>query len=93
MSQSVLSSTKISPSCDKSCPGGLSECALGQAYRVVGINGNRALTKRLMGLGVRIGSEICIVQQRGQDVVITSTGNRIALGGAIARHLQVERLN
>ena len=93
MSQSVLSATKISPSQDRSYPKLLSECPPGQACRVIGINGNRALIKRLMGLGMRIGSEIRIVQQRGQDVVVASTGNRIALGGAIARHLQVERLN
>lgn len=93
MSQSILSASKISPSQGRSYPRLLSECPPGQVCRVVGIDGNRALTKRLMGLGVRIGSEIRIVQQRGQDVVITSTGNRIALGGAIARHLRVERLH
>ncbi len=65
----------------------------GQACRVVGIDGDRAFINRLMGLGVRIGSEIRVVQQRGQDVVIANTGNRVALGEAIARHLQVERLN
>jgi ferrous iron transport protein A len=70
----------------------LSECAPGQICRVIGIDDDRALIKRLMGLGVRIGSEIRVLQQRGQDVVVASTGNRIALGGAIARHLQIERL-
>ncbi len=72
------------------CP--LCDCTPGQTCRLVGIDGDRALINRLMGLGVRIGSEIRVLQQRGQDVVITSTGNRIALGGAIARHLQVESL-
>ncbi len=70
----------------------LCDCRPGQTCLLVGIDGNRALINRLMGLGVRIGAEIRVVQQRGQDVVITSTGNRIALGGAIARHLQVESL-
>jgi len=70
----------------------LCDCRPGQTCRLVGIDGNRALINRLMGLGVRIGAEIRVVQQRGQDVVISSTGNRIALGGAIARHLQVESL-
>ena len=70
----------------------LVDCSAGQTCRVVGIDGDRALINRLMGLGVRIGSEVRIMQQRGQDVVIASTGNRIALGSAIARHLQVERV-
>ena len=60
---------------------------------MVAIDGGRSLVNRLMGLGVRIGSEVQVVQQRGKDVVIAGSGNRVALGGAIARHLQVERLS
>lgn len=70
----------------------LTECQKGQTCRVVQINGGRSLLHRLIGLGVRIGSEIKIVQQRGDDVVIASTGNRIALGASVARYLQVERI-
>lgn len=92
MSQSNLSSVESARQ-TAPCHSPLCDCAAGQACRVVGIDGDRALVNRLMGLGVRIGSELRIVQQRGQDVVIASTGNRIALGEAIARHLQVERLN
>ncbi len=92
MSQSILSSAGHSA---KQVTKGFSlcDCVPGEACRVVGIGGNRALINRLMGLGVRIGSEIQILQQRGQDVVIASTGNRVALGGIIARHLHVERLS
>ncbi len=92
MSQSLLS---VSPPAPRSavCRHPLCDCRPGETCRLVGIDGDRALINRLMGLGVRIGSEIRVLQQRGQDVVITSTGNRIALGGAIARHLQVESLS
>ena len=92
MSQSILSAASSMPR-PAACRHPLCDCTPGQACRLVEIDGNRALINRLMGLGVRIGSEIRVLQQRGQDVVITSTGNRIALGGAIARHLQVESLS
>lgn len=92
MSQSPLSATSSTPR-PSGCRHPLCDCTPGQTCRLVGIDGNRALINRLMGLGVRIGSEIRVLQQRGQDVVITSTGNRIALGGAIAKHLQVESLS
>jgi len=71
----------------------LNHCRPGQTCRVISIDGSRTLVHRLMGLGVRIGSELKILQQRGDGIVIASTGNRIALGGIIARHLQVERLH
>lgn len=88
----MLSATMSTARQSATCRYPLCDCTPGQACRLVSIDGNRALINRLMGLGVRIGAEIRVVQQRGQDVVITSTGNRIALGGVIARHLQVESL-
>ena len=92
MSQSILSATTSTARQPATCRYPLCDCTPGQTCRLVSIDGNRALINRLMGLGVRIGAEIRVLQQRGQDVVITSTGNRIALGGIIARHLQVESL-
>lgn len=91
MSQTILSPLDYSPELATDTFS-LCDCAPGEACRVVGIGGNRALINRLMGLGLRVGSEIQVLQQRGQDVVIASTGNRVALGGIIARHLRVEKL-
>ncbi len=94
MSQSPLSS-QIKPA---QCPAGkgdaqcLVACRPGQRCRLVGIEGGHRFVNRLMGMGLRIGAEVRVMQQRGQDMVVASAGNRIALGASIARHLQVERL-
>ena len=91
MSQSLLANDSMTVAVSAAlCP--LVDLSAGQTCRVVGIDGDRALVKRLLGLGLRLGSEVCIVQRRGQDVVVASAGNRIALGGTIARHLRVERV-
>ncbi|MCU7958787.1 MAG: ferrous iron transport protein A [gamma proteobacterium symbiont of Bathyaustriella thionipta] len=71
----------------------LHECSIGQSCRIVAIDGPRRLQHRLLSLGLRIGSEVSVVQQRGKDVVVMNTGNRIALGETIAHHLRVEALH
>ena|GEM_PF-3791739 len=101
MSQSRLSPPSVTKTCravTKTCRGGkrssqcLVACRPGERCRLVGIDGGHRFVNRLMGLGLRIGAEVRVIQQRGQDVVLASAGNRIALGGSIARHLHVEQL-
>ncbi|MCP3871470.1 MAG: ferrous iron transport protein A [Gammaproteobacteria bacterium] len=59
----------------------------GTRARIVQIDGGRNLARRLLSLGLRIGSEIHIVQQRKKGVVIANNDNRVALGYGVADKL------
>jgi ferrous iron transport protein A len=56
------------------------------------IQGGRQLTHRLLSLGLRVGSEIELIQRRGGGVVVANAGTRVALGAGVAEKLFVERL-
>jgi ferrous iron transport protein A len=64
------------------CP--LNELAVGDYARVVEILGDKKMTRRLMSLGLKTGSEITVLHRRGQGVVVGSGGNRIAIGEGVA---------
>ncbi|MBK1718363.1 FeoA family protein [Thiocystis violacea] len=53
------------------------------------IRGGRHLTRRLLALGLRQGSPLCVVQRRGQGLVLASGGLRIAIGSGIAEKVWV----
>ena len=53
------------------------------------IDGGRKLARRLLGLGLRVGSEIAVLHHRGRGVVLASGDTRVALGGGIADKLLV----
>lgn len=63
---------------------------VGGHARIARIDGGTQLTRRLMGLGLRVGSEVAVLQHRGRGVVLASGDTRIALGGDIATHLLVQ---
>ncbi len=71
----------------------LSETPAGQKVRLVAIDGGRQLTRRLLSLGLSLGSEVEIVHHRGRGVVVAKQGNRIALGRVIAEKLRAEILD
>lgn len=50
------------------------------------------MIRRLLGLGLTIGTEIDVVQRRGRAVVVGRAGNRVAIGESVSHHLLVERL-
>jgi ferrous iron transport protein A len=54
------------------------------------IRGGQKVTRRLLGLGLRVGSEVEVLHHRGHGVVVVSAGNRIALGGGVADKLQMQ---
>jgi ferrous iron transport protein A len=58
--------------------------------RIARIDGGAQLTRRLMGLGLRVGSEVAVLQHRGRGMVLASGDTRIALGADITSHLLVE---
>lgn len=70
----------------------LSETSIGQKVRLVAVDGNRLLVRRLLSLGLTLGSEVEVLQHRGRGVVVGRDGNRVALGGGIAEKLQAETI-
>jgi len=66
--------------------------AVGQRVRLRRIGGDRHLQRRLLGLGLRSGVELDIVQFRGNGVVVARGETRIALGSGVADKLLVEPL-
>lgn len=71
----------------------LSETPVGVKVRVVGIDGGRELTRRLLSLGVSVGTEIEVLHHRGRAVVVGSQGNRVALGAGMADKVRTEVLD
>jgi len=62
-------------------PRPLGELPTGVAGRIVAIRGGRELSRRLLGLGLRIGSEVRIEHRRGRGLVVSVGEGRIALAG------------
>ena len=71
----------------------LSEMAIGQRLRLVGVLGGNRLKRRLLALGLNVGGELEIVQRRGGGVVLARGGNRVALCAGIAQKLYVEPID
>jgi ferrous iron transport protein A len=68
----------------------LCELSVGARARIAKINGDRSMARRLMGLGLRVGSEVSVLQHRNRGVVLASAGNRVALGAGVADKLIVD---
>lgn len=68
----------------------LDKLPVGKIARIKQIKGDRSVARRLLGLGLRTGSEITVLQHRGQGVVVASNGTRVALGGSIASQLVLQ---
>jgi ferrous iron transport protein A len=68
----------------------LSHLPVGGQAIIREIQGGQILMRRLLSLGLRIGSQVEVLHHRGRGVVAASAGNRIALGGGIAEKLLVE---
>lgn len=68
----------------------LGQLPIGAHARIIKINANRFIVRRLLGLGLRVGSEISVLHHRGKGVVIAIEGNRIALGDGVADMLLIE---
>lgn len=71
----------------------LNHIPAGTRARITQIMGGKLLTRRLLALGLRVGSEILIVQQRRRGVVVANAGCRVALGGTIAEKLLMQPLD
>jgi ferrous iron transport protein A len=66
---------------------------VGAEARIVRIEGGRELARKLLGLGLRVGSEIRIEHHRGRGLVVSAGATRVALGGGIVEKLLVTPLS
>lgn len=71
----------------------LSQASIGKAMALSAIEGDHLLIKRLLGLGIRVGSQLTLTQRRGAGVIVANQGARIALGLGLARRLLVTPLD
>ncbi len=67
----------------------LSQLSEGQSATIAAINGDKSLVRKMISLGLRVGSEVCLLQQRRQGYVLGNRGARIALGDSIACQLML----
>lgn len=65
----------------------LAQLPIGVFARITEIKGDRTLARRLLSLGLRVGSEISVVQHRNRGVVVACAGSRVALGESVAEML------
>ncbi len=70
----------------------LGQLPVGSKARITKITANRFIVRRLLGLGLRKGSEISLLHHRGKGVVVAVDGNRIALGDGVTDKLHIEPL-
>ena len=73
-------------------------CALpqlpeGMQARIAEIRGESGVARRLLSLGLRVGSIIRVTQQRRKGVVVACAGNRVALGGSVADKMLMQPLD
>lgn len=71
----------------------LFDLPIGTPARIAEIRGGRQLVRRLLGLGLRVGSEVVVLHHRGRGVVLSTGDARVALGGGIAEKLSIEPLS
>jgi Fe2+ transport system protein FeoA len=64
----------------------------GSRGRIAAIEGDNQLIKRMLSLGIRVGTIVDMLNHRGHSVVIKNDSTRVALGPGIADKLQVEPL-
>ena len=64
----------------------------GHRGRIASIEGGKPMVRRMLSLGLRVGTVVNMLNHRGKSVVIQNAGTRVALGPGIAEKLLVEPL-
>lgn len=74
-------------------PGGttLPDLDTGVTARVVALDVAPSELRRLLSMGIRVGSDIEVTHHRGGSVVVAAAGGRVALGAGAGRNVVVER--
>lgn len=62
----------------------------GRSGRITSIEGDTRLIRRMLSLGLRVGTVVNMLNHRGKGVVIQNAGTRVALGSGVAEKLLVE---
>lgn len=70
----------------------LNQLAAGSEAVITEIRGDHGMIRRLLALGLRVGSRVRLVQRRDKGVVVACSGNRVALGASIAEKLYTQPL-
>ena len=83
----------LDPNNPQTRPSTLGQLPIGGRAKITKINANRFIIRRLIGLGLRVGSEISILHHRGKGVVVAIEGNRIALGDGVTDKLLIEPID
>ena len=65
----------------------------GHRARISKIDGDRHMVRRMMSLGIRVGTVIDVLCHKGRGIVVGNSGSRVALGSGIAEKLLVEPLD
>ena len=65
----------------------------GCSGRIAAIEGDNQLVRRMLSLGIRVGTIVDMLNHRGKSVVIQNAGTRVALGPDIADKLKIELLD
>ena len=65
----------------------------GHRGRIASIDGGKQMVRRMLSLGLRVGTVVNMLNHRGKSVVIQNAGTRVALGPGMAEMLLVEPLN
>ncbi|MBL4712778.1 MAG: ferrous iron transport protein A [Gammaproteobacteria bacterium] len=66
--------------------------ANGRSGRIADIKGGNQMVRRMLSLGLRVGTIVNMLNHRGKSVVIQNSGTRVALGPGMAEKLLVEPL-
>lgn len=74
-------------------PLSLNQPAQGFCGLITHIDGDKALKRKLMSLGLRKGQTVSVLHQRQKGVVVLSNGSRIALGENIAAQIYLQALD
>jgi ferrous iron transport protein A len=62
----------------------------GERVRIVGFSGGEALSRRMIDLGLPIGSELAITNRQGRGAMVVAKDNlRIGLGAGMAHKVLV----
>ncbi len=64
----------------------------GHSGRISSIEGGKKVVRRMLSLGLRVGTVVNMLNHRGKSVVIQNAGTRVALGPSMAEKLLVEPL-
>lgn len=67
----------------------LNQLKVGQRVLLRAIDGDHLLIRKLLGLGIRVGSRLTVTQRRGAGVVVANQGARVAIGPGLADRLRV----